>query len=167
MGTRGIMAFSFGAATKPTYVHFDSYPTYLGKQIAEWTAKLDDAAVAEAIEKFNNLQAVSEDEVPTEDQKLALLKYADFGVSTQSSDDWYVLLRDTQGDPQAVLDAGFYMPHPWGEEWAYDISLDQRTVTIYAGGLGEGEPAHTYKFGEEPSEVKLAQIERGVYEDED
>lgn len=146
MGTRGLLAFAHDGEIKGAYNHFDSYPSGLGHAVAQFVAKLpqneiDEAGVqyADLKSKFKDLVAVSEDEKPTEDQKLALLKYFSPQVSTGSSDEWYALLRDTQGDPQAFLDAGFYIDGIGFAkdslfcEWAYVIDLDREVVEVYKG----------------------------------
>ena len=146
MGTRGLMAFAHDGEVKGAYNHFDSYPSGLGHEIAQFVAGLpqneidqDGIQYADLKNKFLRLVSVSEDEKPTEDQKLALLKYYNSRVSTGSDDEWYALLRDTQGDPQAFLDAGFYIDgiefakDSLFCEWAYVIDLDNEVVEVYKG----------------------------------
>lgn len=136
MGTRGILAFAHGDKLKATYNHFDSYPTGLGAEVLEWLVGADFAA---AIELFDRLEPVKEDSVPTDDQQLALLRYFDPAVSSKSSQDWYSLLRGTQGNPQLILDAGFFVDYESFAldslfcEWGYVIDLDNRQVEVYKG----------------------------------
>ena len=146
MGTRGLLAFAHDGEIKAAYNHFDSYPSGLGADVAKFIRSLDTSEIGEdggnypeVKERFKRLVAVSEDEKPTEDQKLALLKYYDPRVSTGQTDEWYALLRDTQGNPQAFLDAGFYIDAvEFAQdslfcEWGYVIDLDAEVVEIYKG----------------------------------
>lgn len=138
MGTRGIMAFAHRGTVKAMYNHFDSYPSGLGKDIADWIRELPED-LSEEIALFDRLEAVNEDVSPTEDQKLALLRYFNPRVSTQSDNDWYSLLRESQGDPAAALSAGFYVDgYEFGYdslfcEWAYVVDLDRKVVEVYKG----------------------------------
>lgn len=139
MGTRGLMGFSYGEEVKAMYNHWDSYPSGLGQNVADWIVGLTDEMLPEAIEKFNRLEAIDEDVPPTEDQKLALMRYANLNVSEQTYDDWYALLRETQGNPEETLKAIFYVEGASFAddslfcEWAYIIDLENRVLEIYKG----------------------------------
>lgn len=125
------MAFAVEDEIKGMYNHWDSYPSGLGATICEW---IETADIARAIEQFKALVEVEDGTPPTEDQKLALMRYADPGVSTRSFDEWYVILRDTQGDPQKTLDAGYYEDgfKTGGEEYGYLIDLTGEKLEIYS-----------------------------------
>jgi hypothetical protein len=133
------MAFAHDGEVKAMYNHSDSYPSGLGTDMADWMIEHKDGDFSEDIEKFSRLQAVDEDETPTVDQKLALIGYLNTRVSTGSSDDWYVLLRDTQGKPAEALKAGFYVDaFDFGYdslfcEWAYVVDLDRKVLEVYEG----------------------------------
>ncbi len=137
MGTRGIIAFHHKDQTKATYNHFDSYPEGLG---VDMLAFLRSAADIDALrESVANLQVVSDDVPPTSEQIEALAQYAKRNVGTQTLDDWYVLLRETQGDPAAILTAG-YIEDQFGFgydslfcEWGYVIDLDTENFDVYRG----------------------------------
>lgn len=129
------MAFSADNEVKAMYNHWDSYPTGLGETIVTWIKNLDEAGIEDAIAKFKALVKVDPDVPPTAEQREKLLGYADLRVSTQSLDDWYVLLRETQGDPQKTLDAGFYEDgfNCGGDEFGYLIDLTKRMLWIFTG----------------------------------
>lgn len=140
MGTRGLMGFAYDGELKGQYVHFDAYPDGLGADIAKWIKTINsDTRFRLVVEKFKELIAVDEDVPATEDQKLALLRYYDPKVSTGSTDDWYALLRNTQGDPDAMLTAGFYIEgmdfarNSLFCEWAYVVDLDRKVLEVYKG----------------------------------
>jgi len=136
MGTRGLMAFTSGGELKGAYNHWDSYPSGLGAVIAKWLINTD---LAEARTKFEALEVVSEDAEPTPEQVVRLLQYANLNVSTQSPGEWYVLLRETQGDPQATLDSGFifdsldFAADSLFCEWGYVVDLDTGALEVYKG----------------------------------
>lgn len=142
MGTRGLMAFAHNGEVKAMYNHWDSYPTGLGEAMVKWTLN-QHGDFSGAIELFDRLEAVDESEAPTEDQKLALLRYMNLNVSTQSSDDWYSLLRETQGDPTEALKAGFFVDFfDFGKdslfcEFAYVADLDRKVLEVYKGFVNE------------------------------
>jgi hypothetical protein len=138
MGTRGLMAFAHDGKLKAMYNHWDSYPSGLGTDMVKWMNG-QNGDFSDAIEQFDRLEAVSEDTKPTEDQKLALLRYMNLDVSSRSSDEWYVLLRNTQGDPAETLKAGFFVDSSdfGGDslfcEWAYVVDLDRKVLEVYEG----------------------------------
>ena len=138
MGTRGLMAFAYDGEVKGMYNHFDSYPSGLGQFLVKFLiGQAGDYTSAK--ERIKNLTAVDEDTAPTEDQKLALLRYYDPKVSTGSTDEWYALLRETQGDPSATLNAGFYLDgldfahDSLFCEWGYVLDFDREVVEVYQG----------------------------------
>lgn len=166
MGTRGLLAFAHDGEIKGAYNHFDSYPSGLGADVAKYVHQLvrlgGDEGLESAKAKFKALVAVDEDEKPTEDQKLALLRYYSPRVSTGSADEWYALLRDTQGDPQAFLDAGFYIDGIGFAqdslfcEWGYVIDLDRKVVEIYKGFQNAPHAVGRFATGDEKVEPGYA-----------
>jgi hypothetical protein len=82
---------------------------------------------------------VDEDSTPTPEDVKRLGKHADPSVGSQSLTDWYVLLRNTQGNPAAVLEAGMmtdgedFLQDSLFCEWAYVMNLDTLTLEIYKG----------------------------------
>jgi hypothetical protein len=138
MGTRGLWGFVIDGETKVTYNHFDSYPGGLGTDLVKALGNWDPQNL---LASARALKMVNADDKPTTEQQQTLAGYADLTVSTQSLDEWYVLLRDTQGDMQATLDAGFMIDSfAFGFdslfcEWGYVINLDGdgATFEIYKG----------------------------------
>lgn len=138
MGTRGLMGFAHNGQLKAMYNHWDSYPSGLGINMLRWMNE-QRGDFTKAIEQFDRLVAIDEDVPPTEDQKLALLRYLNLDVASKSSDDWYNLLRETQGDPEEALRAGFYVDASGfgGDslfcEWGYVVDLDRKVLEVYKG----------------------------------
>jgi hypothetical protein len=132
------MAFAHNGEIKAMYNHWDSYPTGLGDVMVKWMLA-QDGDFSKAIEQFDRLTAVEEDSEPTEDQKLALVRYLDLGVGNKTDGDWYNLLRDTQGNPVGALEAGFFVDYfKFGEdslfcEYAYVVDLDRKVLEVYKG----------------------------------
>lgn len=140
MGTRGAYGVRIDDTDKITYNHFDSYPGYLGKELITLiqTAR-DDWGKDGVIERARALELVESDSTPTEEQIEQLSEYADQGVSTGKLTEWYVLLREMQGDIYAHLKEGVmvdehtFMADSLFCEWAYIINLDNDTLEVYRG----------------------------------
>jgi len=146
MGTRGALGFRLNGQDHLTYNHFDSYPDCLGHDTLAFIAKrykeLDyDGMITSLKEGVSNLVAINEDEKPTELQKTMMKVNGFFNdeVSTQKDDDWYCLLRNTQGNLENILAARFYSPasdfvmDSLFCEYAYIINLDDETLEFYKG----------------------------------
>jgi hypothetical protein len=50
------------------------------------------------------------------------------------AEEWYALLRGTQGDPDAILACGYvvYESDPFG--WIYEINADEQSFSVYHDG---------------------------------
>lgn len=136
MGTRGFIGFVNKGREYITYNHFDSYPSGLGVTVLDWARGADLDKVREQV---STLVLVDEQSKPTLDQQAELIDHADFRVSEQTSEDWYALLRETQGDLQRTLDCGYMIDsHEFPHdslfcEWGYLIDLDTGCLEVYQG----------------------------------
>ena len=81
-------------------------------------------------DEARGIRMVASDSEATPEDIKRLKNFACEGVSTGNLSEWYVLLRDTQGDPEATFAAGVMID---GKEfaleslfceWAYVIDLD-------------------------------------------
>jgi len=141
MGTRGAFGVRVDGTDRVTYNHFDSYPSGLGKAIAKDIAgQLSDVGGFEEWRaKGAALRAVQEGEKPTEEDIERLRDQANLGVGEQSVDDWYCLLRESQGHLANMLDLGVYIDNASFMldslfcEWAYVVNLDNGTLEVYRG----------------------------------
>lgn len=141
MGTSGNMAFVLDGETKSGYVHFDSYPEGLGADVLVWLR--ENWQRYEVYALVRSLKVVDDDSKPTAEQIEALRQYANTNVSSKQLNEWYVLLRKTQGDPAATLKAGYmYGDHKvepyrlgYGNEYTYVIDFDAKAFT--ASGYGK------------------------------
>jgi hypothetical protein len=136
MGTRGFVGFVVDGTEKIAYNHSDSYPSGLGTDVLGWLRK---AHLGAARRQAAELRAVEADSKPSPEDIERLRGYADMGVGTQQVDDWYVLLRHTQGNPAAMLDAGViedasqFPADSLFAEWGYVVDFDEETFEVYQG----------------------------------
>jgi len=138
MATSGAWGFIRNGVEKITYNHSDSYPSGLGVTIMEFVAE---TPIERMIEVADEIILVSNEKRPTPEQIEKCRKWLDEGVSERRPEDWYCLLRGSQGEPKAHLEDGLrYMidNHTFLEsslfcEWAYLINLDTKRLEVYKG----------------------------------
>lgn len=137
MGTRGFTGFLVNDELKIGYQQFDSYPSGVGIQVLEWLRGVKDVSALRDL--ATQLKVVSDATPPTPEDVEALQKYTSLGVASQSTDDWYCLLRNAQGRPDLILEAGYILDasdFPTDSlfcEWGYLIDLDTETFEVYEG----------------------------------
>jgi hypothetical protein len=143
MGTRGVFGFHKDGVDKIMYNHYDSYPTGLGEQVQEFIKKHD---VGELDIIFDRIVMIDEDSIPTSQQIEECEPYADLSVSSQSTADWYCLLRKAQGDLEAYASGLKYMIEGADSlkdslfcEWGYVINLTTNRLEIYRGFQRESQ----------------------------
>lgn len=135
MSTRGTIAVKIGNVTKGSYNHSDSYPTWLGNRVLEYIKSLQESGMDEARKQAKMLKKVPRRK-PTDQEIERLAPYTDLHVSECSTQDWYCLLRLTQGNLKLILESGFYYPAEVGdEEWSYVVDFDTDTLAIYEGNV--------------------------------
>jgi hypothetical protein len=138
MSTRGFITFVAEGVEKTTYNHSDSYPGGLGADVLKWLRAATDSLSA-LREQVVALRVVDEESKPTTEDIDRLRKYANQRVGTQDLSDWYVLLRETQGNPHAMLDAGViedgsdFPADSLFAEWGYVVDLDAQVFEVYRG----------------------------------
>lgn len=148
MSTRGLIGFAFDGKRLFTYNHSDSYPDWLGLRMLRFARTLTDPNVAAAtLAGLRSLTEVNELESPTPEQRAALGDRYHANVST--GQDWYAVLRETQGDPAAIITSGYIAsigrgPETFGGSWtdiafSYEVNLDERWLRCY-----QGEPSDAY-----------------------
>ena len=162
MSTRGIFGFRKNGIDKLTYNHSDSYPDWLGEQMAKYCA-------CHTIDELNKIcdaiVLVDEDSTPTAEQKMecAELGFVDLRVSTGRPDDWYCLLRDAQGEPMAwdkfmkagyaplMMEYGSFIKNSLFCEYGYIINLDTNMLEFWEGF--QHEPQEGNRYGEEKNDA--------------
>jgi hypothetical protein len=139
------MGFRVDGTDHVTYNHYDSYPDSLGVTMVEFVRTYRANNGADFIQKMRSevqhLIPVDTDKKPDDTAKtfLKLAGMVDLSVGNQSTDDWYCLLRGTQGDPLKMLEARYYSPSNGFLkdslfcEYAYIVNLDDETMEFYIG----------------------------------
>lgn len=137
MSTRGFLSFAVDGEIKTAYNHHDSYPDWLGTNVLDWAHGVDIEAATEAARA---LRVVTDADEPTDDDIARLAPYTNTGVGGRGErPDWYQLLRETQGHPAAMLDAGAiedassFPTDSLFAEWGYVVDLDARALEVYVG----------------------------------
>lgn len=157
MGTRGAWGFYKDGVTKATYNHLDSYPSCLGQVMKEF-CMVNDPADFEEI--FNELKMVNANDVPSVDDYIKLGTYRNNGVNG-GADEYYDLLRETQGEPQCyindpnlkvMIDSGNFLQDSLFCEWAYIINLENNELEIYRGFIKSPPKNSRYYDGGETRE---------------
>ncbi len=174
MGTRGLMAFVIDGDTKAGYVHSDAYPSGLGADVLEWLREqYEYDAVTLSYQRARyfaqRLVVVDDNTVPTTAQQYELRRFANQNVSSGKLDDWYVLLRETQGNPALTLEAGFMdgvtKIEPYrlgcGHEYLYVVDFDKKEFKA----SGYGHLLGSWSFDELPTKEDF--IAKTEPEDED
>lgn len=161
MGTRGLYGIRKNGRDKATYNHWDSYPDYLGREVAKFCAS---RTLEELNTLFDNIELVDEMSQPTEDQKKRCVDagWYDGSVSEQSTDDWYCLLRKlqgnfdelrkfTSGEEKIYMNDGIsFIRNSLFCEYAYIINLDTGKLEFYVGFQHGAQ--HGNRYGEEPKD---------------
>jgi hypothetical protein len=152
MSTRGLYGFYRDGITKATYNHFDSYPTGLGRQVAEFVLN---TTLNEMNHIFDNIIMVDSDTTPTDAQIHECWEFYDPSVSTRKPQEWYALLRQSQGDLnfykhglKYMIDSANFIEDSLFCEWAYIINLDTNVLEVYEGF--QKEPQHNRYYISEP-----------------
>ena len=137
MGTRGTLGFRIDNEDKLTYNQFDSYLEGMGDAVVKFIHSVKDWDKVK--EQVRALRNVSRNGKPTPEDIEACKEYTDLSVSDRSTEDWYCLLRDTQGNPEAILNCGLFeeqntfIQDSLFCEFGYIINLDENTIEFYEG----------------------------------
>ena len=155
MGTRGSYGFRKNGIDKLTYNHFDSYPDYLGRRVVEFCKN---HTIEELNKLYDKIVLVNErNDIPNADQIKHCVDngWCDLSVSNQSTDDWYCLLRNIQGDLEELNKAkeqaymidnhNFIKDSLWCE-YAYIINLDDKILEFYEGFQKTPQEGNRYGF---------------------
>lgn len=138
MGTRGFVGFVVDGVEKIAYNHFDSYPSGLGIDVLAWLRIAGDLNAAR--EAAQALRVVDPESEPTDEDIERLGGYLNSNVGERRErPDWYQLLRETQGNPAAMLDAGViedaanFPLDSLFAEWGYIVDFDAEVFEVYQG----------------------------------
>lgn len=150
MGTRGFLTFAIDGVEKTSYVHSDAYPEGKGLVVLNFLTAhrhelLCDQCQGQCgatVDKIRRLRVVGPYSEPTPWDIERLAKFTNVGVGSQGTDDWYCLLRETQGNPALILEAGVIedasdLPAEPQARYGYVIDIDAKAFEVYAGGPRE------------------------------
>lgn len=133
----GAYGFRIDGQDKITYNHSGNDPNALGMTLFQW-ATSHSVATLKSIAR--SLVLVSETVPPTAAQIAQCQHLADPSVSTGQLTEWYVLLRDAQGDPNVwgegiryLIDNASLLQHSLFCEWGYVINGDDELFEVYQG----------------------------------
>jgi hypothetical protein len=161
MGTRGFMGVVIDDEMKIGYMHWDSYPDGVGKDVLETLRALLLVDTNDDVAKLaRGLKVVKQDTPPTAAERAALAEYADQGVSTRDLGEWYVLLRKTQGNFGEMLRAGYIedaSDFPYDSlyaEWGYLVDFDTKTFEAYEGFQTKPHDLGRFAKGSGPDRMK-------------
>lgn len=144
MSTRGYFGIKKKGELKGAYNHWDSYPSGLGVDLARTITKIDKDERLEVLsDTFDYIELINENTEPTKEQ-IELCQKANvvnLNVGNRSLDDWYCLLRETQGDLQIYIDkiipymvnGNDFLEDTLFCEYAYIIDLDDNEFRVYSG----------------------------------
>ena len=127
MGTSGLIVIIFtvnGQQRKLiTYNHCDSgeLGMTLVRELYDLLSRYD---LDILVKIFNGIAVVTNEIPPTPDQIILLKSYADLDVSNQSLDDWYCLLRKTQGSLFQIIGCGYILQSTIDTDAEYIYTID-------------------------------------------
>lgn len=140
MGTRGFIGFVSGGKEAVAYCHFDAYPSGLGLDMLGWLLTLGKTGLDQAALDAAALRAVTDSDEPTDEDIARLRRWTDLSVGGASErPTWYQLLRQTQGDAGAILEAGViedasdFPADSLFAEWGYVVDFDNSVFEVYEG----------------------------------
>ena len=165
MGTRGLTGVVIDGQEKLAYQQYDSYPEGVGIEVLTYLrVTMEAEALPRLRQQARDLKVVDDSTPPTQDDIEALAKYTNLGVSTQSTSDWYCLLREAQGKLDLILESGYCRDsHEFARdslfcEWAYVADLDTETLEVYRGF--QTSPPAQGRFKDRPPEDRESMGEK-------
>jgi hypothetical protein len=127
-----LYGFRYKGEDKINYCHCDGYPSELGVKILAFCKK---KSLKKLKKRFKEIVMVAQDSHPTTEQILSCMAWLDLNVSNKTADDWYCLLRKTQGELGAYFGEGkckymIDMSH-LHFSYKYVINLDTERLEIW------------------------------------
>jgi hypothetical protein len=163
MGTRGHLTFVIGGQKKTSYNHWDSYPSALGVEVLNWLHASVVESVPTLLDRVRNLRVVAPDSEPTDADIEQLRAYCNTSVGGPSErPTWYQLLRETQGNAEAILRAGVMEDGSGygGIEWEYVVDCDLKSFRA----TDLDEVVAEWAFGELPADEEFIKALEGADE---
>jgi len=140
MSTRGFIGFVIDGTEKIAYNHFDSYPSALGLNVLHWLHIEPQAEPDVVRERARALRVIVGNSEPTNEDIERLQPFYNPNVGGHSDrPTWYQLLRETQGNPGLMLEAGViedasnFPLDSLFAEWGYIVDFDSGVFEVYQG----------------------------------
>lgn len=137
MSSRGVYGFRRNGVDKITYSHSCSYPTILGESILKF---IKSTPVEEMDSIFEKIIMINEENKPTKEQIEECKEYFDSSIRDNNIEDWYCLLRKSQGtlmpykeDLKYMIDSEDFIKSSLQCEWGWIINLDTNQLEVYIG----------------------------------
>lgn len=137
MGTRGIWGFVLGEQEKLTYNQFDSYPDGLGEMVWGLCRDLGPEGLRDAAER---MRLVDQSAPPTAEDIERYQQWTTWRNGRTDPPEWYDVLYNTHGDPQAAVEAGameadgaLFALDSLFCEWGYVVDLNEMRLEVYEG----------------------------------
>jgi len=132
MGTRGVFGYIIGKKKYITYVHYDANMLY-DILIRELYLLLNKFGSIEVLQtEFEKIKIVDDVDYPTIEDKEKCKYFTDLEMSSQTTNDWYCLLRGCQSSFINLLEAGYIKTQE--EEYGYVVILDFDKKVLVASG---------------------------------
>jgi len=156
MGTRGLCGFRYKEKDYLTYNHFDSYPDGLGLNILNEIRAMDFEKLKARVSKIEFVDTAVK---PTFEEQLNIPKeFWDLTVSKGIAEDWYCLLRKSQGTIEPyyngtlkyMIDSASFIKDGLYCEWAYVVNLDTMKFEVWRGF--QEKPQSRNRYGVEPKD---------------
>lgn len=161
MSTRGVIGFQIDNCIKATYKHSDCYPKGLGKEVVTFLCNRSIKDLQKFKENVQKIRWVIEEEKPSKEDIKRYKRFSDLSVNTRKLDDWYCLLRKTQGTCalsyilsnklKVLIDSTDFLKDSLFCEWGYIINFDECTLDTYKGF--QRKPDKNNPLGFVPSEI--------------
>lgn len=159
MGTRGALGFFANGETKVGYQQFDSYPSGVGAEALDFIAT---STLEELRTAANRLVMVTKKTPITQEIVDHCAPFSNLNVSEQSTDDWYCLLREAQGNLEPIvrgglnymLDSQDFLEDSLFCEYAYLINTDEGTLEFYKGFQDKRHKIGRYGIAQSKSRKK-------------
>jgi len=99
MGTRGLLGLIIKGQRHASYNPWDSYPSGLGQEIVKFILSLESEDYATMQSHLEEVTWVDAEGTPSPEiqKEYTSLGYSDLEVSNKTPEEWYCLLRNTQG----------------------------------------------------------------------